>query len=228
MSIQEDLRLRIEELIRESEQRLARRALDRQSAMVPLSQRLERFDALARSWIEQTILPALQTLAQTFANGTPPAVSPGGHQVTVEFARTEEFPVHARVEVAIVHDPDVEHAWVTFSPSIIPILMDCAPPSSVEIPLEAPDPVRLERFLEDKILQVTTDYLKVRDPDSAYQRGSLVTDPVCGMIFRRADAAAAFEHEGRRYFFCVEQCRDRFAAAPQSYLNPVRPTQAVR
>jgi uncharacterized membrane protein YraQ (UPF0718 family)/YHS domain-containing protein len=37
------------------------------------------------------------------------------------------------------------------------------------------------------------------------------TDPVCGMQVRTADAPATALHEGRRYYFCSDHCRERFA-----------------
>ena len=37
-------------------------------------------------------------------------------------------------------------------------------------------------------------------------------DPVCGMQVQTANAPATFVHDGRRYWFCSDQCRDRFAS----------------
>jgi adenylate cyclase len=43
---------------------------------------------------------------------------------------------------------------------------------------------------------------------------AIVTDPVCGMRIDPDDAVATAEHEGQRYWFCSEACRDAFAADP--------------
>ncbi|HEX5039631.1 MAG TPA: adenylate/guanylate cyclase domain-containing protein [Candidatus Limnocylindria bacterium] len=43
---------------------------------------------------------------------------------------------------------------------------------------------------------------------------AMVTDPVCGMRIDPDDAVATVEHEGQRYWFCSEACRDAFAADP--------------
>jgi Cu+-exporting ATPase len=32
-------------------------------------------------------------------------------------------------------------------------------------------------------------------------------------------ATLALEHEGHRFVFCAERCRERFMAEPESYLN---------
>jgi uncharacterized membrane protein YraQ (UPF0718 family)/YHS domain-containing protein len=42
-------------------------------------------------------------------------------------------------------------------------------------------------------------------------------DPVCGMQVERQQAAATAEHDGQRYYFCSEHCRDGFTAEPQRY-----------
>lgn len=44
-------------------------------------------------------------------------------------------------------------------------------------------------------------------------------DPVCGMSVNPARAAATFEYEGRRYYFCRAGCRQKFALDPGQYLN---------
>jgi P-type Cu+ transporter len=45
------------------------------------------------------------------------------------------------------------------------------------------------------------------------------TDPVCGKELRRADAAGAIDHHGVVYFFCSVECRDAFAADPDSFVE---------
>ncbi|RMD83750.1 MAG: YHS domain-containing protein, partial [Candidatus Dadabacteria bacterium] len=46
-------------------------------------------------------------------------------------------------------------------------------------------------------------------------------DPVCGMIVEPEGARHRYEHGGRTYFFCCAGCREKFAAEPSVYLNPV-------
>ncbi len=45
-------------------------------------------------------------------------------------------------------------------------------------------------------------------------------DPVCGMEVDPANAAATAEHQGTRYFFCMEGCAEKFRADPNTYLQP--------
>ena len=44
---------------------------------------------------------------------------------------------------------------------------------------------------------------------------AMVTDPVCGMRIDPDDAVATAEHEGQRYWFCSDVCRDVFVVDPE-------------
>jgi Cu+-exporting ATPase len=48
-------------------------------------------------------------------------------------------------------------------------------------------------------------------------------DPVCGMQVNPDTAAAQWEYQGTRYYFCNPSCLTRFQADPQKYLNPATP-----
>ena len=42
-------------------------------------------------------------------------------------------------------------------------------------------------------------------------------DPVCGMKVKTRNAKSAV-HDGRVHYFCSQECRERFEAAPDTYL----------
>jgi P-type Cu+ transporter len=46
----------------------------------------------------------------------------------------------------------------------------------------------------------------------------MVKDPVCGMNVDPARAAATYEYEGEKYYFCNPRCQEKFSAAPRQYL----------
>ncbi|WP_299843106.1 heavy metal translocating P-type ATPase [uncultured Jannaschia sp.] len=50
----------------------------------------------------------------------------------------------------------------------------------------------------------------------------LARDPVCGMEVDPS-GGLAHEHDGHRYHFCSERCRDRFAAAPEEFVEATDP-----
>ena len=45
-------------------------------------------------------------------------------------------------------------------------------------------------------------------------------DPVCGMTVQTASAKSAV-HNGQVYYFCSQDCRQKFEAAPASYVKKV-------
>src|ERR1041385_474656 len=44
-------------------------------------------------------------------------------------------------------------------------------------------------------------------------------DPVCGMNVEIATATPTYEHEGKKYYFCSEKCKELFSQNPQQYLQ---------
>lgn len=46
-----------------------------------------------------------------------------------------------------------------------------------------------------------------------------MVDPVCGMTVEPSEAAAAWDHEGRTYYFCSVGCFERFRSDPQGHLD---------
>lgn len=48
------------------------------------------------------------------------------------------------------------------------------------------------------------------------------TDPVCGMLISRLSAIAETEYKGKTYYFCAEDCKNAFVAAPESHLRKHR------
>ena len=48
-------------------------------------------------------------------------------------------------------------------------------------------------------------------------------DPVCGMTVATRDAKTAV-HDGRVYYFCSQDCREKFEAAPASYSSAPQET----
>ena len=55
-----------------------------------------------------------------------------------------------------------------------------------------------------------------------------VRDPVCGMEVAPSAGTLALDHAGRRYRFCADACRDKFAAAPGDYLESKDPVCGMR
>ncbi len=52
-------------------------------------------------------------------------------------------------------------------------------------------------------------------------------DPMCGMQVDPTTAKHKLEHQGHTYYFCCGGCREKFAAAPDSYLHPKPQSDAM-
>ncbi len=46
----------------------------------------------------------------------------------------------------------------------------------------------------------------------------VVTDPVCQMKIRPADAVASMDHDGKTFYFCSQDCADSFKDSPEDYI----------
>jgi len=46
-----------------------------------------------------------------------------------------------------------------------------------------------------------------------------VKDPVCGMDVDPRDAAGKAEYQGRTYYFCSLECKQKFEKAPAQYIK---------
>jgi P-type Cu+ transporter len=47
-----------------------------------------------------------------------------------------------------------------------------------------------------------------------------VLDPVCGMTISPADSVGEIEYRGHTYYFCNQNCLDRFKAHPEAFVGP--------
>lgn len=45
----------------------------------------------------------------------------------------------------------------------------------------------------------------------------MTRDPVCGMQVDEKQAKAKAEHQGQTYYFCSDQCKQRFEKNPQQF-----------
>jgi Cu+-exporting ATPase len=45
----------------------------------------------------------------------------------------------------------------------------------------------------------------------------MVADPVCGMKFKKSEAKATHEYNGKTYYFCMDGCKEKFEKDPGKY-----------
>jgi YHS domain-containing protein len=59
-----------------------------------------------------------------------------------------------------------------------------------------------------------------KDGNLHWQPPNQAVDPVCGMTVQTAGAKSAV-HDGHVYYFCSQDCRQKFEAYPASYVKPM-------
>ena len=47
----------------------------------------------------------------------------------------------------------------------------------------------------------------------------MTTDPVCGMELLSGEAAATVQYGGKTYYFCSDECLERFEKQPTIYIE---------
>ena len=57
------------------------------------------------------------------------------------------------------------------------------------------------------------------DHDAHAEEDGIVVDPVCGMKIKKEDATFTHVHNDKTYYFCMEECRDKFVKAPGNYIR---------
>ena len=47
----------------------------------------------------------------------------------------------------------------------------------------------------------------------------MAIDPVCKMDVDEKKAAATYEYQGKKYYFCAVRCRENFSKDPEKFLK---------
>lgn len=210
---------RLASLLDDAAERRAQEQMRREAEMAEVEPRRLRFEQIACSWVNDLVIPRLRALARALPQAGDIEHVDGGRSARLSVGSSEAYPVAASLTVSIAPDARYERASVHVQPLLIPMLVGHPSASCCKFAIDTEDAQPLARFLDDQLMVFAESYLRVREPDSPYQRSSLVTDPVCGMTFHRADAAESHEYEGRRFFFCARSCAERFRESPDRILK---------
>lgn len=194
-----------------------RRATER--TMQDVDRRLKHIAFLIANLDLRVVIPKLAELASMFPHANPPKREGVCDRISVDFLPTDEYPAQARVCVGMTPLPSAEKLRVTLSVVMLPVHLPYQREASIDLVVQNPDLSALSEFLDGRIMQFVSDYVRMRDPESPYHDEQKVTDPVCKMTFSVAEAATSVEWNGRTYYFCVESCGRKFEAAPERYVE---------
>lgn len=210
-----ELRDQLQSLVENAGRRRTDRRAATEEEMRVLEERLARAGAVTQKAVREIALPRLQALPAALPNADPPRCDDERGFVCVNFRSTDAYPVGADVSLALVAGPDLKSLMCSWRVSIVPILIDYAREGTLTLDLEAPDFGKLGKFLDNRIVRFVADYLRIHEPGSPYEYAFTVVDPVCGMKLSRANAVQSVGRGGRVHYFCVDECRKRFEAAPE-------------
>jgi Cu+-exporting ATPase len=179
----------------------------------------EDFARTADRVAEQLIQPRLELLASYFDNAEPVPEGDQAHRhhCRYRFLRTARFPATGTLGLAVCPDTDSKKVVVIYTLEILPLFFRFDGRDQIEFPVDGVEEPRLIAWLDEKIRLAFDTLVRVEDAEP-YQRDNVVTDPVCGMKISKSWAVAQMEYRGETYYFCIEECREKFALDPQRYV----------
>lgn len=177
------------------------------SEMEKLINLREIFDGEARRVLTSILLPRIRTLAHHFDNAEVVETSGQSFSCACHFAHNDLFP--ATVTLSLVIEPGENYAKVKICQimGILPEFIDYERHGDLQVLLGKSSDDEVGNWVEERLLRFLDVYLQLKT-HPIYQKGNLVSDPVCGMTFPRAEAAGSIKHGSREIYFCSPACRD--------------------
>ena len=212
-----NLEHQIKEKLALSEERQQLRKDHLQQRMAETEARHQRYTALADRLMQEVIRPRMEKLKSFFDNARMPEARNSRHNCCCQFEHTPRFPATAGLEIGVTRDGEVRTLVLQYELDILPVFFPVEGRDHLTMLLDQVDEGKATAWVEGKILSFADTYLRL-ETSAHYQEKNIVTDPVCGMRLNKAFAPAQMTHLGHTYYFCVPECRARFAEDPDRYL----------
>ena len=183
--------------------------------MAQFEPKYRQFEQLADRLLSEVVQPRLESVASFFPGARVRPAAPE-HRCVAWFGFCQRFPATARIELTVEWDQQLDHVVLHFDLRIMPSFVKYD--GHDKLPLEnVEDEQHAAAWVEERLMAFLDTYLQLDqgDDDSI---DVLAFDPVCGMQVNAATAVQA-DHRGHTYFFCSEQCRQRFIEAPKRYVR---------
>lgn len=213
----QQLERRIQEKLAVSEERLRLRQNHSEELMRAAEKAHAAYTAAADRLIEAVVRPRMTSVKSHLAGIANVDSDCSRHTCSLRLAHTPRFPATVRLEVGITRDGDARTLIVQYRLQISPVFFPFDDADDLTFPIDQVDTERVASWLDNKLVAFVETYLRL-EIEPRYQDENRVIDPVCGMSVNRAEAPASAEYAGKTYFFCVAECRDRFAANPERYV----------
>jgi YHS domain-containing protein len=213
---------RIREQLAKSEDRARVRQNHVERLMQEWQARLDRYTDLADRLMQTAIRPRAEKLKAHFPNATVPEEKNTRHTCVYQFAHTARFPATVTLELGITRNGEAATLIVQYNLTILPMFFPFESKDQLCIPLDAVDEEKIARWVEDKIVGFVGTYLRLETAEQ-YQTENTATDPVCGMQVSKTRPGAKLEYAGQTFYFCLDECRAKFAENPDRYTASVAP-----
>ena len=202
----------------EIERKLALEEEKKQAYQQQLSQRhemrtdrLEIFSRTAEQIVNEIIRPRMERMVSYFDNASIPSPDCAASHCVARFETRPRYPASVTVEFSVSHDAEIEQVNVIYMLEILPIFFKYEKRDAISFSLADVDTSRCENWVEGKLLAFLDGYLQLEHIEQ-YQKQNLVTDPVCGMQVNKAFAIAEANLGSQKYYFCTQECHDKFVA----------------
>jgi YHS domain-containing protein len=213
------LEQRVKERLAAADERRQLRQSHLQQQMDELGRRHQQFTAVANHLMQEIICPRMQKLAEHFDNAQlAEGGQPQNHHCVCCLQHTDRFPATARLELAVSHDADYQTVQVLYHLEILPVFFSFKANDQMAFPRGAVNEEQVAAWVDDRLVEFVDSYLQL-ETTYQYQSDNTVIDPVCGMYVNKVEAPARFEYRNRMYYFCLDECLQKFAAAPERYLT---------
>jgi YHS domain-containing protein len=218
MSELNDLERKIKEKLALSEERKQLHQDHLQHQMAEAEARHQRYTALADRFMQEVIRPRMEKLQTLFDNARISEALSSRHTYACQFEHTTRFPATARLQVGVTRDGEIKMVTLQYQLEILPVFFPLEGRDQLTFPLDQADLEKAAAWVEAKLLEFVDTYLRLETSDH-HQEANIVTDPVCGMRVNKAFAPAQMTYRGQTYYFCIPECRARFAEDPERYLT---------
>jgi YHS domain-containing protein len=212
-----DLERRIKEKLARSEERQQLQRDHLHQRMAEAEARHERYTNLADRLIQEVIRPRMEKLKILFDNARMPEPRNSRHSCCCQFEHTTRFPATANLQLGMTRDGEIKTLVIQYELEILPTFFTFEGRDQLTMPLEQVDEAKAAAWVEAKLLHFVDTYLRLETSDH-HQEENMAIDPVCGMRINKAFAPAQITYRGKTYYFCIPECRARFADNPERYL----------
>lgn len=219
MSNLDHLKQRIEEKLSAAQEKKKTAYQQQQASNMEAREKSQRFAQVSQPIVDELILPRLEQLVGYFDNAQL-VEEPGRSRMNqlLQFHHCKRFPVSAKLSLSVGSDRTGENLVVSYHLEILPVRIPYDRNAEISFSVEELDRQKLTEWLDDHICTFVYTYLQL-EANEVPASEEQVTDPVCGMRIDKRFAAAQVEHEGQKYHFCIEECRQKFVESPGKYLT---------